>query len=220
MGYVSLQAYRVALLSCRPSTSWIPNTFSRTRRGWCPKQRTATTAHQHGERTGVGPCQGSSVRSLCLCNTTWLHAVFGYGDRCAATVPFLGKLFIRARSSCPCVCASLSPPSTTPPSLPRLALYTCTPTPTPTLIHTALALAGPQHNAIRLDRVWAPSPMLMSYGAAAVQRQDLATVFVTRALNTVWGVMDKRTRQVSIFHPARVPAQLHTLQHRPQLTEH
>lgn len=59
----------------------------------------------------------------------------------------------------------------------------------------------PAHDPIRLDRVWAPSPWIMGGGAATVGRIDIASNFTERTLNTVYNVMDKRSRESNLPLP-------------------
>lgn len=59
----------------------------------------------------------------------------------------------------------------------------------------------PAHNAIRLDRVWAPSPWVMGEGAARAGRHEVASDFTAATLNTVYSVMDKRGREPNLPLP-------------------
>ena len=63
------------------------------------------------------------------------------------------------------------------------------------LCRTVSGQLRPAHNSLRLDRVWAPSPWTMAEGAAAVGRRDIASTFTERTLDTVYPVMDLRTKE-------------------------
>ena len=59
----------------------------------------------------------------------------------------------------------------------------------------------PQHDAFRLDRIWAPSPWTMGEGAAVVGRRDIASAFTERTLDTVYPVMDMRVKHPDLPLP-------------------
>ena len=53
----------------------------------------------------------------------------------------------------------------------------------------------PAHDAIRLDRSWAPSPWVQVEGAGALARPDIASRLTSRLLDTVYSVMDSRVKE-------------------------
>lgn len=59
----------------------------------------------------------------------------------------------------------------------------------------------PEHDAFRLDRIWAPSPWTMGEGAAMVGRRDIASQFTELTLDTVYPVMDKRLKDPNLPMP-------------------